>query len=294
MKANVQRLIYKANTLVEALPYIQKFNRKIIVVKYGGAAMLDDTLKEKVIQDVTLLKLVGFKPILVHGGGHELSAWIKKLGKIPEFVNGLRVTDKPTIELVDMVFGRINKSLVQLVESLGVRAIGISGSDGKLLTVKKKKPDGEDLGFIGEIHNVDTEILYDLLEKDFLPIIYPVGLDKDYQTYNINADDVACAIAKAIHAEKLAYLTDVDGVFMNPKDKDSFIHRINTSRAKKLIKDGIITGGMIPKLKNCIDAVENGVDRVHILNGTIPHCLLLEIFTNAGIGTLIFDKPIEY
>ena len=204
MEKSMQKYLDKAEVLIEALPYIQRFNRKIIVVKYGGSAMVDETLKERVIQDVTLLKLVGFKPIIVHGGGKEISKWVGKVGMEPEFVNGLRVTDEATMELAEMVLGKVNKSLVQLVESLGVRAIGISGKDGKLLSVEKKYADGEDIGFVGEITHVNADILYDLLEKDFLPIVCPIGLDDAYQTYNINADDAACAIATAVKAEKLA------------------------------------------------------------------------------------------
>ena len=213
MNKSMQKYLDKAEVLIEALPYIQRFNRKIIVVKYGGSAMVDETLKERVIQDVTLLKLVGFKPIIVHGGGKEISKWVGKVGMEPEFVNGLRVTDEATMELAEMVLGKVNKSLVQLVESLGVRAIGISGKDGKLLTVEKKYADGEDIGFVGDIKKVNGDILYDLLEKDFLPIVCPVGLDDEYQTYNINADDAACAIARAMKAEKLAFLTDIEGVY---------------------------------------------------------------------------------
>ena len=283
----------KAEVLIEALPYIQRFNRKIIVVKYGGSAMVDETLKERVIQDVTLLKLVGFKPIIVHGGGKEISKWVGKVGMEPEFVNGLRVTDEATMELAEMVLGKVNKSLVQLVESLGVRAIGISGKDGKLLTVEKKYADGEDIGFVGDIKKVNGDILYDLLEKDFLPIVCPVGLDDEYQTYNINADDAACAIARAMKAEKLAFLTDIEGVYKDPDDPETLISELRVSEAEELMEQGYIGGGMLPKLQNCIDAIENGVSRVHILDGRIPHCLLLEIFTNKGIGTAILNDEEE-
>ena len=255
--------------------------------------MVDETLKERVIQDVTLLKLVGFKPIIVHGGGKEISKWVGKVGMEPEFVNGLRVTDEATMELAEMVLGKVNKSLVQLVESLGVRAIGISGKDGKLLTVEKKYADGEDIGFVGEIKKVNGDILYDLLEKDFLPIVCPVGLDDEYQTYNINADDAACAIARAMKAEKLAFLTDIEGVYKDPDDPETLISELRVSEAEELMEQGYIGGGMLPKLQNCIDAIENGVSRVHILDGRIPHCLLLEIFTNKGIGTAILNDEEE-
>ena len=253
MNKSMQKYLDKAEVLIEALPYIQRFNRKIIVVKYGGSAMVDETLKERVIQDVTLLKLVGFKPIIVHGGGKEISKWVGKVGMEPEFVNGLRVTDEATMELAEMVLGKVNKSLVQLVESLGVRAIGISGKDGKLLTV----------------------------------------LDDEYQTYNINADDAACAIARAMKAEKLAFLTDIEGVYKDPDDPETLISELRVSEAEELMEQGYIGGGMLPKLQNCIDAIENGVSRVHILDGRIPHCLLLEIFTNKGIGTAILNDEEE-
>lgn len=289
MNKDMQKFLDKAEVLIEALPYIQRFNRRIIVVKYGGSAMVDEELKAQVIQDVTLLKLVGFKPIIVHGGGKEISKWVGKVGMEPEFVNGLRVTDEATMELAEMVLGRVNKSLVQLVESLGVRAIGISGKDGKLLSVNKKYAGGEDIGFVGEIKNVNATVLYDLLEKDFLPIVCPVGLDDDYNTYNINADDAACAIARAMRAEKLAFLTDIEGVYKNPKDPETLISELTVTEAHKLMRDGYIGGGMLPKLHNCIDAIEHGVSRVHILDGRIPHCLLLEIFTNKGIGTAIIN-----
>lgn len=289
MNKDMQQYLDKAEVLIEALPYIQRFNRKIIVVKYGGSAMVDEELKARVIQDVTLLKLVGFKPIIVHGGGKEISRWVGKVGMKPEFKNGLRVTDEATMELAEMVLGKVNKSLVQLVESLGVRAIGISGKDGRLLSVKKKYANGEDIGFVGDVTNVNADILYDLLEKDFLPIICPVGLDDDNNTYNINADDAACAIAKAMKAEKLAFLTDIEGVYKDPQDPSTLISELTVSEAHKLVGDGYIGGGMLPKINNCLEAIESGVSRVHILDGRIPHCLLLEIFTNKGIGTAILN-----
>lgn len=286
---DMQKYLEKAEVLIEALPYIQRFNRRIIVVKYGGSAMVDDQLKEHVIQDVTLLKLVGFKPIIVHGGGKEISRWVGKVGMEPQFVNGLRVTDEATMELAEMVLGKVNKGLVQLVESLGVRAIGLSGKDGKLLSVSKKLSGGKDIGFVGDVKHVNAGILYDLLEKDFLPIICPIGMDDNYNTYNINADDAACAIARAMRAEKLAFLTDIEGVYKDPEDPSTLISELKVSEARELMNSGYIGGGMLPKLHNCIDAIEHGVSRVHILDGRIPHCLLLEIFTNKGIGTAIIN-----
>ena len=290
MNKNMQQYLDKAEVLIEALPYIQRFNRKIIVVKYGGSAMIDEELKKRVIEDVTLLKLVGFKPIIVHGGGKEISKWVEKAGMEPKFINGLRVTDKDTMELAEMVLGKVNKSLVQLVESLGVRSIGISGKDGALLKVAKKYSDGQDIGYVGEVTEVNEQIIYDLLEKDFLAIICPVGMDENYHTYNINADDAACAIARAVKAEKLAFLTDIEGVYKDPEDPSTLISELCGKEAEKLMTEGYIGGGMLPKLQNCIDAIEAGVSRVHILDGRIPHCLLLEIFTNKGIGTAILNS----
>lgn len=286
---NMQEVMEKAQVLIEALPYIQRFNRKIIVVKYGGSAMIDEKLKRQVIQDVTLLKVVGFKPIIVHGGGKEISRWVEKTGMHPEFINGLRKTDAPTMEIAEMVLNKVNKSLVQMVEELGVNAVGISGKDGGLLKVEKKFSEGQDIGYVGEIKDVNPKILEDLLERDFLPIVCPIGMDANYETYNINADDAACAIAQAMQAEKLAFLTDIEGVYKDPEDKSTLISELTLSEARALIADGFIGGGMLPKLKNCMTAIEEGVSRVHILDGRIAHCLLLEIFTNKGIGTAILD-----
>ena len=253
----------KAQVLIEALPYIQKFNRKIIVVKYGGSAMSDEELQRSVIQDVTLLKLVGFKPIIVHGGGKAISKWVEKSGKEAKFVKGLRVTDAETCEIAEMVLGSVSKKLVSMVEELGIRAIGISGKDGNLLHVQKKYADG-------------------------LPIVAPLGMDDDFNTYNINADEAASAIARAVCADKLVYLTDITGVLRSLDDPNSLISRINIDQADKLIQDGIVGGGMLPKLANCTDAVRGGVHRVHILDGRIPHCILLEIFTDNGVGTVFY------
>ena len=287
MDKDMEQVLKKAEVLIEALPYIQKFNRKIIVVKYGGSAMSNEELQKNVIKDVTLLKLVGFKPIIVHGGGKEISRWVGKVGKEAQFVNGLRVTDDETMEIAEMVLGRINKQLVTMVQELGVKAVGVSGKDGGLLGVDRKYVDGKDIGFVGDIRRVDPKILYDLLEKDFLPIVAPIGLDDNFATYNINADDAACAIARAVGADKLVFLTDIEGLYKDINDKSSFIPRITVSDAEALISDGFIGGGMLPKLENCTSAVKNGVNKVHILDGRILHCLLLEIFTNEGVGTMI-------
>ena len=287
MDKDMEQVLKKAEVLIEALPYIQKFNRKIIVVKYGGSAMSNEELQKNVIKDVTLLKLVGFKPIIVHGGGKEISRWVGKVGKEAEFVNGLRVTDEETMEIAAMVLSKVNKRLVTMVQELGVKAVGVSGKDGGLLHVDKKYADGKDIGFVGDIKHVDPKILYDLLERDFLPIVAPIGLDDNFDTFNINADDAACAIAKAVGADKLVFLTDIEGLYKDINDKNSFISRITASEADDLISEGFIGGGMLPKLNNCTSAIKNGVNRVHILDGRIPHCLLLEIFTNEGVGTAI-------
>jgi len=285
----MKQVLQKAEVLIEALPYIQKFNRKIIVVKYGGSAMSNEELQKNVIKDVTLLKLVGFKPIIVHGGGKEISRWTARVGKESRFVGGLRVTDEETMEIAEMVLAKVNKSLVTMVQELGVKAVGVSGKDGGMLTVEKKYAQGQDIGYVGKVTKVNPKLLFDLLEKDFLPIVAPVGLGEDFKSYNINADDAACAIAKAVNAEKLAFLTDIEGLYRDIDDKSSFISRLTATHAQELLQDGLIGGGMLPKLENCISAVREGVNRVHILDGRIAHCLLLEIFTNQGVGTVIIS-----
>lgn len=290
---NLDNEMAKAQVLIEALPYIQKFNRKIIVVKYGGSAMVDEELKKKVIEDVVLLKLVGFKPIIVHGGGKEISKWVDKVGMETNFVGGLRVTDAPTMEVAEMVLNKVNKSLVNLISQLGVKSVGISGKDGGMLKVDKKLSQGKDIGFVGEIKEVDPKVIYTLLENDFLPVICPIGIDDGFNTYNINADDAACAIARAVNAEKLAFLTDIEGVYRDKDNPDTLISELVLDEAEELINEGCIGGGMLPKLTNCIDAIRQGVSRVHIMDGRIPHCLLLEIFTNKGIGTAILNKGAE-
>ncbi|AZR08142.1 acetylglutamate kinase [Campylobacter jejuni] len=278
----MQKYLEKANVLIEALPYIRKFNSKIILIKYGGSAMENEELKHCVMQDIALLKLVGLKPIIVHGGGKDISAMCEKLGVKSEFKNGLRVSDKATIEVASMVLNHINKNLVHSLQNLGVKAIGLCGKDGALLECVKKD---ENLAFVGTIQKVNSKILEELLEKDFLPIIAPIGMDEDFNTYNINADDVACAIAKALRAEKLAFLTDTAGLYEDFSDKNSLISKISLEQAKILAPK--IEGGMYVKLKSCIDACENGVKKVHILDGRVKHSLLLEFFTDEGIGTLV-------
>lgn len=278
----MQKYLEKANVLIEALPYIRKFNSKIILIKYGGSAMENEELKHCVMQDIALLKLVGLKPIIVHGGGKDISAMCEKLGVKSEFKNGLRVSDKATIEVASMVLNHINKNLVHNLQNLGVKAIGLCGKDGALLECVKKD---ENLAFVGTIQKVNSKILEELLEKDFLPIIAPIGMDEDFNTYNINADDAACAIAKALRAEKLAFLTDTAGLYEDFSDKNSLISKISLEQAKILAPK--IESGMYVKLKSCIDACENGVKKVHILDGRVKHSLLLEFFTDEGIGTLV-------
>lgn len=295
MTNNVQdmdKVIEKAQTLIEALPYIQKFNGKKVVVKYGGSAMLDEDLKLNVIKDVALLKLIGMQPIIVHGGGKEISKWVEMIGKEPEFINGLRVTDAETMEIAEMVLSKVNKSLVQMMQKLGLNAVGISGKDAGLMTVTKKFPGGKDIGFVGEVQSVNAKLLDTLLENDFIPVIAPIGSSEEFESYNINADDAACAVAKAISAEKLVFLTDIEGVFIDPNDKSTLISEMHISEAKEFIEKGIVGGGMLPKLTNCIEAIEQGVSRVHILDGRVKHCLLLEFFTEKGIGTAILNEPL--
>ena len=288
-----QKYLDKAEILIEALPYIQRFSGKIIVIKYGGSAMPDDELKMKVIKDAVLLKLVGFKPVIVHGGGKEINRWVDKVGMEHEFIDGFRVTDGDTMELVEMVLSKVNKDLVAKVQSLGVNAAGISGKDGGLIKVKKKMPEGKDIGFVGDIVSVDTKLVEDLIEKDFLPVIFPLGMDDEFNTYNVNADEAAAAIATGLHAEKLVYLSDVEGVREDPDDPESVLSELFVHEAEELIEKGVISGGMLPKIQNCIDALKGGITRIHIMDGRIPHSLLLEIFTNKGIGTAILSDEEE-
>lgn len=291
---NIEQSIEKAETLIEALPYIQKFLGKIVVVKYGGSAMLNEELQENVIKDIALLKLVGMKPVIVHGGGKEISKWIDKAGMETKFVNGLRVTDAETMEIAEMVLNKVNKNLVAKVEKLGVKAVGLCGKDSSTLVCEKKYADGEDIGYVGNVVSVNTDLINTLIENDFIPIIAPIGIDAMYDTYNINADDAACAIATAIGAEKLAFLTDIEGVCTDVNDKSTLISVLTLNSALKLIDEGFVGGGMIPKLNNCIEAVKDGVSRVHILDGRKQHCLLLEFFTNKGIGTAIIPDEGGY
>lgn len=280
--------IEKANTLVEALPYIKQFRKKVVVIKYGGSFMDDQGIKHSMMDDIALMKLVGIRPILVHGGGKDISNMLKKLNIQSSFIDGLRVTDKETVGIAEMVLcGKINKEIVQLLENRGINAVGISGKDSALLKVHKKEYKDKDLGFVGEVDKVNVKFLQDLIKNEYIPVIAPIGCDHKRETYNINADHVACAVAKAVNAEKLIYLTDTDGVYMDPKNPNSIIRRLNIGGVKELIGQGIISGGMIPKVENAVDAIRSGVRSTHILDGTIEHSLLLELFTAAGCGTMI-------
>ena len=283
-------LVEKANILIEALPYIQRLAGKTVVIKYGGNAMVDEQLTNKILQDVTLLKYVGVNPILVHGGGPDINAALKKMDVKSQFHNGLRITDGETMEVVQMVLaGKLNKNIVSALGKLGGKAIGLCGKDANLLEVVKKPmtKDGVDLGFVGNIVKVNIKLLQLLSQDEYIPVIAPVGVDKEGQSYNINADTVASEIASALKAEKLMFLTDVDGIRMDPADPRTLISAISVSEIEELISSGVITGGMIPKVQGCVSAVVNGVNRVHILDGTIPHPIILEIFTDKGIGTMV-------
>ena len=283
----MQTLQNKAKILIEALPYIQRFGGKIIVIKYGGSAMEDENLKKSVVLDIALLKSIGFKPVIIHGGGKDISKWINKLGGEARFEEGFRVTDENALQVAEMVLNYINKSLVGYMGSFGVRAVGISGKDGGTLKASKKLINGKDIGFVGSVESVDTKLITSLIENDFVPVICPVSADEKGQGYNINADDAACAIAQGLNAEKLVFLSDIEGIYKDFSDKSSQITIQKISEAKSLLKSEGVSGGILPKLQNCIEAIENGVSRVHIIDGRIQHCLLLEFFTDRGIGTAI-------
>lgn len=292
MEINMERmeeLIKKAGILIEALPYIQKFSGKTVVVKYGGNAMVNDELKNSVMEDITLLKFIGLKPIVVHGGGPDISKALSERGVKSKFVNGLRVTDDITMQTAQQVLiGKTNKEIVALLNKKGGRAVGISGIDGSFIECKKQyaEVDGEnvDIGYVGDIVHI-KHCLLDLLASDqYIPVIAPIGTDEDGNSYNINADTVAAAVAAAVEAEKLILLTDVEGV----KDKNGeVIYEVHENEIQPLIDNETISGGMIPKILGCLEAIEQGVTGVHIIDGRVPHCLLLEIFTKTGIGTLI-------
>lgn len=274
----------RAEVLIEALPYIQKYYDKIVIVKYGGNAMIDEELKKAVMGDLVLLSLIGIKVVLVHGGGPEITDMLNKIGKKTEFVDGLRVTDKETADIVQMVLaGKINKSLVNLLQNLGGKAMGISGADGNLITAKQLDPK---LGYVGEITAVDVRPVLDLLEKGYIPVISTVGCDKDGNVYNINADTAAARIAGMLKAESLINMTDTVGLLENPADESTLISKIFVSEAQRLVNQGQLTGGMIPKVNCCIEAIRRGVKKVFIIDGRVPHSILIETLTDEGIGTM--------
>jgi len=278
--------------LSQALSYIMEFHGKTVVIKYGGNAMKDEEIKEKVIRDIALLKYVGMSPVVVHGGGPAINNMLHKLGKKSEFKMGNRVTDRETIEIVEMVLGgKVNKEIVSLLNKNGTRAVGITGKDSNMIMAKKKYivSNGEkiDIGYVGQVEKIDTEIINNLLEAGIIPVIAPLGTDKDGNTYNINADYVAGEVAGALKAAKLILMTDTDGIYKDINNKDTLIHEIGMEEVSKLIEDGIICGGMIPKVEACISSLKNGVEKVHILNGEREHSILMELFTKNGIGTMI-------
>lgn len=288
MKSIMQNIIDKANVLVEALPYIKEFSGITVVIKYGGAALVNEDIKETVVKDIALMKYVGFKPVVVHGGGKDINKALAKIGKEPVFKNGLRVTDEETMEVVQEVLaGKINKNLTSELCLQGINAVGICGKDSNLLKVKKSMPNGEDIGLVGEVTEVNTNLVQTLLDNDFVPVISSIGVDDFGNSYNVNADYAAVAVAGALNAEKLVFVTDVPGILENVEDPSSIIPVMHCDDVKALIEDGTISGGMIPKVECCIAGVDAGVQNVHILDGRIEHCLILEIFTKRGIGTLI-------
>ena len=284
----------KAAVLIEALPYIQEFYGKTIVVKYGGNAMVSEDLKEKVIQDITLMKYVGMRPVIVHGGGPDITDFLKKIGKQSEFVSGLRVTDEETVQIAEMVLvGKINTEIVSLLNHRGVRAVGLSGKDAELILAHKKlatlHENGTsrevDIGYVGEVEKINADILNDLLDQDYIPVIAPIGVGVGRESYNINADYVAAEVAGALQAEKLILLTDIEGIYRDYKDKSTFISTLKQAEAKEMISQGAIAGGMIPKVEACLRALEAGAGKTHIIDGRLDHSLILEVFTSQGIGS---------
>ena len=286
----------KAEILVDALPYIQEFSGTTVVIKYGGNAMVSDVLKENVMRDVALMKYVGIRPVIIHGGGPEITGFLEKVGKESSFVAGLRVTDEETVEIAEMVLdGKINSEIVNLLNQRGVRAVGLSGKDAGLIRARKKmatvyKNDTVhevDIGFVGAVETIDVSVIEDLLDHGYVPVIAPIGVGMDGESYNINADYVAAEIAGALVAEKLLLLTDIEGIYKDFNDKSSFLSTIHLQEARDYIRDGIISGGMIPKVEACLTALERGAAKTHIIDGRLPHAIILEIFTSTGVGTQV-------
>lgn len=283
----MKNLHQRAEILMEALPYIKAYHGKTVVIKYGGGAMTSDALKESIASDIVLMKLVGISPVIVHGGGPEITALMNRLDLPVEFVDGLRKTTSETMDIVKMVLvGKVNKDLVSLINRHGRLAVGLSGDDGGLILARKKEHK-QDLGFVGEIENINTQVLLDLIADDYIPIIASIGGDNKGASYNINADTVAAEIAGAIKADKIIFLTDVEGLYRDFGQEHTLISALTHNECKEMIKTEKLKGGMVPKVQGCVRAIEEGVQRAHILNGTVPHALLLEIFTNEGVGTMI-------
>lgn len=281
-------VITKAGILTEALPYIKKFSGITVVIKYGGAALVNEDIKTTLIKDIALMKYVGFKPVVVHGGGKDINKALEAVGIEPKFKDGLRVTDEPTMEIVQQVLaGKINKNITTELCMHGINAVGICGKDAGFMQVKKAMPKGMDIGLVGEVTEVKTDLINTLIDNDFVPVISSIGVDEKGTSYNVNADYAAVAVAGALKAEKLVFVTDVAGIMKDVNDPGSVISVIKTDEVNKLIEDGTISGGMLPKVECCMAGVKAGVNNVHILDGRIAHCLILEIFTNKGIGTLI-------
>ncbi len=273
-----------AGIIIESLPYIKRFVGKIVVVKYGGNAMINEELKQQVMEDIVLLNLIGVKIVLVHGGGPEINKLMDAMGKEPEFIDGLRVTDKETVDIVEMVLaGKVNKSLVKFIDMKGGKAIGLSGIDGKLIEAKFKN---EKLGYVGEITKINIEPVFDLLDKGYIPVISTIACDDEGNTYNINGDTAAARIAAALEADRLLMMTDIEGILYNKDDPSTLISELTPEKAEKLRDEGIISGGMIPKVECCIDAINNGVNNVVIMDGRIPHSILIELLTDEGAGTM--------
>jgi acetylglutamate kinase len=294
----MESLIKKAEILIEALPYIQALHGKTIVIKYGGNAMINDELRNSVMEDITLLKFIGMNPVVVHGGGPDINSMLNKLGIKSEFLNGLRITDHDTMEIAQMVLvGKTNKEIVSMLNQKGGRAIGLCGIDGSLIECEQYKTeiDGieKNLGYVGNIINVNSRVLELIAKDEYIPVVAPIGIGKDGHSYNINADTVASAVAIALKAEKLMLLTDVEGV-KTSGDNPKILHALTAAEVNELIDKNIITGGMIPKVLGCLNALDKGVGRTHIIDGRIPHSILLEIFTNKGIGTMIMKEKVLY
>ena len=287
----MEEMIKKADVLIEALPYIQNFYEKTIVIKYGGAVLTDTTIRREVLEDIVFMNYVGMRPVLVHGGGPYISKRLEEMGKEAKFVKGFRVTDEETMEVVEDQLAKVNREIVREIISLGGSAISLSGKEDHLIEVKKHADiDGIDVGFVGDVTKINDDVVQKMITSDIIPVISPIGVGKDGLSYNVNADQAAAEIARSLGALKLAYLTNVHGILRDAKDPDSTISHVTVADIESLITSGVISGGMIPKVKSCMRALERGVKKVHIINGKIPHGLLLEIFTDKGIGTEIVKR----